>query len=84
MATVTGPLESLRPLAVSSPVASISEVKPVTTSEPAPSTIDELVKLRASEPEANKPIIAYPNNDIDYVYYTPRQVCIFSTISSYL
>lgn len=79
MATVTAPLESLRPLAVPSPT-SIAEVKPLTISALAPSTIDELIKLRASEPEADEPIIAYPNNDIDYVYYTPRQVCIFSTI----
>lgn len=79
MATVTAPLESLRPLAVPSPMTSIAEVKPVAISALAPSTIDELIKLRASEPEADEPIIAYPNNDIDYVYYTPRQVCIFST-----
>ncbi|KUL86230.1 hypothetical protein ZTR_08387 [Talaromyces verruculosus] len=73
MATVTAPLESLRPLAVPSPATSI-EVKPVTIGAPAPSTIDELIKLRASEPEADEPIIAYPNNDIDYIYYTPRQL----------
>lgn len=76
MATVTAPLESLRPLAVPSPATSITEIKPVTISATAPSTIDELIKLRASESEADEHIIAYPNNDIDYVYYTPRQVCI--------
>lgn len=80
MATVTAPLESLRPLAVPSPATGIADVKPVVNSTPAPSTIDELIKRRASEPEADEPIIAYPNNDIDYVYYTPRQVCIFSAI----
>jgi hypothetical protein len=80
MATVTAPLDSLRPLAVPSPGTSIADVKPVVTNASAPSTIDELIKLRASEPEADEPIIAYPNNDIDYVHYTPRQVCIFSTI----
>lgn len=80
MVTVTAPLGS-RPLGVPSPspATGISEVKPVTISESTPSTIDELIKIRASEPEADEPIIAYPNNDVDYVYYTPRQVRIFST-----
>jgi hypothetical protein len=44
-----------------------------------------LIRLRASDPEADEPIIAYPNNDIDYVYYTPRQVCVSSRpFKSYL
>ena len=83
MATLTAPLESLRPLAVPSPATSTSEVKPVTISAPAPSTIDELIRLRANEPGADEAIVAYPANDIDYVYYTPRQVRIFSTVFNF-
>lgn len=37
-------------------------------------TIHDLLLTRANGKAADEPIVAYPSKDIDYVYYTPRQV----------
>lgn len=39
-----------------------------------PQTIDELIRLRATEQGNDNPIVAYPSKGNEYQYYTPRQV----------
>lgn len=39
-----------------------------------PATIDELIRCRAIGDTGDLPIIAYPSDGRDYVYYTPKQV----------
>ncbi|KAI4721511.1 acetyl-CoA synthetase-like protein [Aureobasidium sp. EXF-10727] len=46
----------------------------LTTKTTTPSTVDELIKLRASQEGKNDPIIAYPEHDTAYTNYTPYQL----------
>ena len=43
-------------------------------SERQPATIDELIRFRAAGEHADSPIIAYPPEGLEYVYYSPREV----------
>jgi acyl-coenzyme A synthetase/AMP-(fatty) acid ligase len=45
-----------------------------TTDTKTPSTVDELIRLRASQEERNAPIIAYPEQGTSYNDYTPYQL----------
>ncbi|OGM48883.1 NRPS-like enzyme [Aspergillus bombycis] len=40
-------------------------------------TIHDLLLARANGKAADEPIVAYPSQEIDYVYYTPRQIYDF-------
>jgi acyl-CoA synthetase (AMP-forming)/AMP-acid ligase II len=45
-----------------------------TTDTKTPSTVDELIRLRASQEERDAPIIAYPEQGTSYNDYTPYQL----------
>jgi acyl-CoA synthetase (AMP-forming)/AMP-acid ligase II len=45
-----------------------------TTDTKTPSTVDELIRLRASQEERDAPIIAYPEQGTSYNGYTPYQL----------
>jgi acyl-CoA synthetase (AMP-forming)/AMP-acid ligase II len=52
-------------------------IQPQTPPEEAPWTVDELIRQRAStDPDA--PLVAYPDNDGEYIDYTARQLDVYA------
>jgi hypothetical protein len=57
---------------VSSPATSNHEVD---EQEQEIYTIHDLLRAGANGETTDEPIVVYPSKEIDYAYYTPRQVC---------